>query len=71
MQEWAKLKTRNPGARLVCIDITPYGTCQARSASDILNVGGFSDAVFDVMADFAKGTLGPERWIGEIERVEV
>ena len=34
-------------AKLVCIDIQPYGTTQAKSRPDIINVGGFSDAVFD------------------------
>ena len=30
MKEWDKLKTRNPGAKLVCIDIQPYGTTQGQ-----------------------------------------
>ena len=29
MREWAKFKRRNPRARLVCIDVQPYGTVQA------------------------------------------
>ncbi|MGD9647347.1 MAG: TROVE domain-containing protein, partial [Pirellulales bacterium] len=37
------------GPRLVCIDIQPYATTQAPERSDILNVGGFSDAVFQVV----------------------
>ena len=71
MAEWTKLKARNPGAKLVCIDITPYGTTQAKTAPDILNVGGFSDAVFDVVARFAAGSLGPDQWVGQIERIEL
>ena len=34
------------GPKLVCIDLQPYATTQAPDRSDILNVGGFSDAVF-------------------------
>ena len=34
---------------------------------DILNIGGFSDSVFDVIATFAKGTLNPNHWVGVIE----
>ncbi|TGR74826.1 RNA-binding protein, partial [Mesorhizobium sp. M2D.F.Ca.ET.223.01.1.1] len=49
MQEWQKLKGLNPGAKLVCIDIQPYATTQAKGQADILNVGGFSDRVFDVI----------------------
>ena len=71
MAEWTKLKARNPGARLVCIDIQPYGTTQAPEREDILNVGGFSDAVFEVIADFAQGRLAPKHWIAAIEAIEV
>lgn len=71
MTEWAKLKQRNRNAKLVCIDIQPYGTTQAPERDDILNVGGFSDAVFEIVAGFAKGQLGPEHWTGEIEKIEV
>lgn len=69
MQEWEALKRRNPQARLVCIDIAPYGTTQAQTRSDVLNIGGFSDAVFDRIADFAKGSKGPENWVQEIEKI--
>lgn len=71
LREWEKLKRRNPDARLVCIDLQPYGTTQAQERSDILNVGGFSDAVFDVLAAFAKGEMGPDHWVGLIEEIEL
>ncbi len=71
LQEWALLKKRNPKAKLVCLDIAPYGTTQAQECKDILNVGGFSDAVFDVIAAFAKGELSADHWIGEIEGVKI
>jgi len=71
MTEWTKLKSRNPGAKLVCIDIQPYGTTQALERDDILNVGGFSDAVFEVVAKFASGRLDPGHWLAEIEKIEV
>jgi 60 kDa SS-A/Ro ribonucleoprotein len=71
MEEWSKFRARNPEARLVCIDLQPYGTTQAAERSDILNVGGFSDQVFDVIAEFAAGRLGSEHWVGAIESVEV
>ncbi len=69
MVEWQKLKQRNRDAKLVCIDIQPYGSTQAPERDDILNVGGFSDAVFETIANFAAGTLGPAHWVGEIEKV--
>ena len=67
MVEWEKLKNRNPKARLVCIDITPNTTTQAPDRKDILNIGGFSDTVFDLIASFAAGADGTDHWIKQIE----
>ena len=69
MREWDRLKRRNPAAKLVCIDIQPYGTTQAQSRADILNVGGFSDAVFDTIVRFAAGET--RDWVEVIKEVEV
>ena len=69
MDEWNKLKGRNPGAKLICIDIQPYGTTQAKNREDIMNVGGFTDAVFDAMARFANNET--RDWVEIIEQVEV
>jgi len=69
MKEWNAFKARNPNARLVCIDLQPYATVQAYEREDVLNVGGFSDAVFTLVADFAAGKLSPEHWIGVIEQI--
>ncbi|MDE7548329.1 RNA-binding protein [Acetobacter fabarum] len=66
MLEWTRLKLSNPAARLVCIDIQPYGTAQAAERDDILNIGGFSDAVFDQMATFASGQMEASHWVGQI-----
>ncbi|GFE64529.1 TROVE domain-containing protein [Litoreibacter roseus] len=71
MQVWEKLKKRNPKAKLVCIDIAPYGTTQAKERDDVLNIGGFSDMVFDQIAAFASGEMGPDHWVGQIAAVEV
>jgi len=71
MREWEVLKQRCPQARLVCIDIQPYGTTQAVERRDIMTVGGFSDAVFAMMAMFADGKTGSEHWVGEIEKVSL
>ncbi len=71
LKEWEAIKRRNPKARLVCIDIAPYGTTQAQTREDVLNVGGFSDAVFDQIAAFANGQTGPDHWVAEIEQIEI
>lgn len=55
--------------KLVCIDLQPYTTTQAPDRSDILNVGGFSDAVFSVVASFLSDDAG--RFVAEVEAVEL
>jgi 60 kDa SS-A/Ro ribonucleoprotein len=69
MKEWGQFRQRNPQARMVCIDVQPYGTVQAKERPDVLNVGGFSDRVFDVIAEFARGELNNDHWIGVIKSV--
>lgn len=71
LHEWDVLKRRNPGARLACIDVQPTATTQAAERQDILNVGGFSDAVFTMLANFAAGKMEAGHWVGEIEKVSL
>lgn len=69
MQEWERFKNRNPKARLACIDVQPTAHTQATERGDILNVGGFSDDAFKVLAMFAAGELGADHWVGLIDEV--
>jgi len=69
MREWDRLKRRNPRAKLVCLDVQPYGTTQASGRADILNVGGFSDAVFDAIARFVSGET--RDWVEIVKQTEV
>jgi len=76
MTEWQafmanqqRLGGRAASPKLVCIDIQPYTTTQAPERNDILNVGGFSDAVFSVVAAFQADDGG--RFVAEVENVEL
>ena len=69
MKEWANFRQRNLAARMVCIDIQPYATVQAKERPDVLNIGGFSDQVFDVISGFARGELNADHFVGVIESV--
>jgi 60 kDa SS-A/Ro ribonucleoprotein len=69
--EWERFRERNPGAKLVLIDIQPYDTTQVSERADVLNVGGFSDTVFQLIALFAKGELGADHWVGEIDSISL
>ncbi len=67
MAEWNKVVRRAPQAKLVCIDIQAYTSTQAKDQANILNVGGFADSVFEVVAAFASGGQG--HWVDVIEAV--
>jgi 60 kDa SS-A/Ro ribonucleoprotein len=71
MKEWNEFKSRNGEAKLVCIDIQPNDHTQAKERRDILNVGGFSDQVFELVSSFAKGGMDDGHWVGVIEGIEV
>ena len=66
-EAWAQFKVKNPKAKMVCIDLIPNTTTQVSNDADVLNVGGFSDAVFDVIANFASASGDKDFWIKEIE----
>ena len=70
-EEWRRLKARCPNAKMICIDLTPNGTTQAKSSNDILNVGGFSDKVFDVISRFIESNGDPEFWVKTIDAVNL
>jgi 60 kDa SS-A/Ro ribonucleoprotein len=71
MSEWAEFRSRNPRARLVCLDAQPSGSAQAAEREDILNIGGFSDAVFEIIATFAAGEMNAGHWVGLIEKIDL
>jgi 60 kDa SS-A/Ro ribonucleoprotein len=71
MTQWEQFRQRNPKARLVNIDLQPYGDTQAYDREDILNVGGFSDGVFDLVARFAGANATAAGWVQLINEVEL
>jgi 60 kDa SS-A/Ro ribonucleoprotein len=68
MALWQKIKAKNNKAKMVCIDVQPNTTTQFKERKDILNIGGFSDSVFDVINMFIN--TGPA-WVNEINSIEL
>lgn len=68
LAEWEKIKRHRKDARLVCLDVQPYETSQVPSRDDILNVGGFSDQVFEVVKAFQSGSAAS--WVEIIESID-
>jgi 60 kDa SS-A/Ro ribonucleoprotein len=71
MQQWNLFKQRSPQAKMVCIDIQPYATTQAKERADIVHVAGFSDQVFHLIADVAAGRSSEDHWVRQIEAMQL
>jgi 60 kDa SS-A/Ro ribonucleoprotein len=66
MAEWVTLKKRNPKAKVIWINLQAYGTVQMPNRQDALNIGGFSDSVFEAMNAFCR-SKDPDEWVKEIK----
>lgn len=64
---WAMFKKSNPGAKMVCIDLTPNTTTQNTNGADVLNVGGFNDAVYSTIQLFLEQNGSSDFWVKKIE----
>ena len=68
MVEWEAMRSRNKGAKLVCIDVVPGVTHQAiEGREDIFHVSGWNDAVFRVVDAFLRGDA--KSWVDIIHQV--
>jgi 60 kDa SS-A/Ro ribonucleoprotein len=68
---WQQIKAKNPNCKLVCIDIQPGTTTQVGDErNSVLNVGGFSDQVFEVISAFAQGS-DSRFWVEKINSMIV
>jgi 60 kDa SS-A/Ro ribonucleoprotein len=65
---WSMFKKSNPGAKMVCIDLTPNTTTQNMNEADVLNVGGFNDAVYGVIQSFLEQGGNANFWTNKIEK---
>lgn len=70
LEAWNRLKAVAPRAKLVCIDLVPNRTSQVPERQDVLNVGGFSDAVFEVVGDYLSGR-DASTWVERIAKVQL
>ncbi|MCY3010933.1 MAG: TROVE domain-containing protein [Planctomycetota bacterium] len=64
-----KLAGKEAAPKLVNIDLQPYQTVQACERADIMNIGGFSDAVFNVISAFMADNN--QRFVAEVEAIEL
>lgn len=53
--EWLTYKNRVPKAKLINIDIQSYAHSQVPDTKDVMNIGGFSDAIWPAIVGFISG----------------
>ena len=71
MNEWNRFKGNNPKAKMICIDIQPNATSQAENTVDVLNIGGFSDEVFELIKIISTGEMNPDNWVKKINSIKI
>ena len=67
---WSRYTERVPGSKLVLWDMQPYSDTQVQDTESVLNVGGYSDAVYQVIDYFSKYT-DAKHWVEIIEHVKL
>ena len=65
---WRDVRNKVAAGKLVLIDIQPGTTTPNKTSNEVLNVGGFSDAVFDVVAKFINNSTS---WAEVINNITI
>jgi 60 kDa SS-A/Ro ribonucleoprotein len=51
--------------------LTPRANSQIKQRPGVLQVGGFSDAVYDVVNSFIEHGDSADHWVAEIEKINL
>ena len=68
-QRYGRGSGRGATSKMRCIDLQPYQTVQACERADIMNIGGFSDAVFTMINAFLADNN--QRFVDEVDAIEL
>lgn len=69
--EWEVFKSHNPNSKLICCDLTPRNNSQIQANPDVLQVGGFSDQVFNVIQSFLNHFEDENHWVEIINQTQI
>lgn len=70
-QAFAEYKSRNPKAKLVTINLQAGQTTQVQSTPDVLNIGSFSDSIWEIIKNFVEGVPSADYWVDVIGKVQL
>lgn len=49
---WAEYRRKVPNAKLICWDLSPNATIQAKNDASVLNIGGFTESAYELVRDW-------------------
>jgi 60 kDa SS-A/Ro ribonucleoprotein len=67
--QWQAFRKRNPGAAIVCINLTASKTTQILQDKGVLNIGGFNDSIFSVVSSFLMLRNNKDFWVKTINAI--
>jgi 60 kDa SS-A/Ro ribonucleoprotein len=66
------LKQRNPGGKLVCVDLQPYATAQVSPKDkSVMFIRGWNDQCWPVVNSFLEGEASGEATVRAVEAVQL
>ena len=69
--EWEIIRKRCPKAKMININLAVEDTVQIRDDVGIINIGGFSEAIFDVIKLWTEDGCGADGWVKQIEDISI
>jgi len=66
--EWGKFRKRNKGSKLISVNVQGYNDTQVPDDPNVLNIGGFNDAVFDVAANFIMHDNNAQHFVAVVSK---
>lgn len=66
---WRDLVAANPNAKLICVDLAPYSDLTNKDSTNVLNLGGWTDEMFPLIASFVNGDQ--TKWVDAVKAVSL
>ncbi len=70
-EQWAIIRQRCPKAKMININLQVEETVQINDAKGIINIGGFSEAIFDVIKLWVEDGAQSDGWVKMIEAIQI
>jgi 60 kDa SS-A/Ro ribonucleoprotein len=69
--EWELVRKRCPNAKMININLAVEDTVQILDAKGIINVGGFSSEIFEVIKLWTENGYSADGWVKQIEAIQL